>query len=219
MSHPWFSKRKPDGAEGLAVGGNNVREAMKEFNAKRAVLKLTNLRQRGRLSSVVEGAVDGVGPIAAIKNFMGGARPRAAAPRRALRSCAASHPIFSQGRTSSRFAAAYLFFAALPRRSNVPARPALLTNHRPHAALHPRPNRRRIKRLGRLANIQYAHSHNALKLLAFLAHTLFYSHASQIRRCSRSRTPRRPPRAARSPATSSAAVAPLWVWRAVRLPV
>ncbi len=78
MSHPWFSKRKPDGAEGLAVGGNNVREAMKEFNAKRAVLKLTNLRQRGRLSSVVEGAVDGVGPIAAIKNFMGGARPRAA---------------------------------------------------------------------------------------------------------------------------------------------
>ena len=51
---------------------------MKEFNAKRAVLKLTNLRQRGRLSSVVEGVVDGVGPIAAIKNFMGGARPRAA---------------------------------------------------------------------------------------------------------------------------------------------
>ena len=78
MSHPWFSKRKPDGAEGLAVGGNNVRETMKEFNAKRAVLKLTNLRQRGRLSSVVDGAVDGVGPIAAIKNFMGGARPRAA---------------------------------------------------------------------------------------------------------------------------------------------
>ena len=81
MSHPWFSKRKPDGAEGLAVGGNNVREAMKEFNAKRAVLKLTNLRQRGRLSSVVEGAVDGVWPIAAIKNFMGGARPRAATLR------------------------------------------------------------------------------------------------------------------------------------------
>ena len=76
MSHPWFSKRKPDGAEGLAVGGNNVREAMKEFNAKRAVLKLTNLRQRGRSSSIVEGAVDGVGPIAAIKNFVGGKRPR-----------------------------------------------------------------------------------------------------------------------------------------------
>ena len=114
-------------------------------------------------------------------------RARAAAPRRALRSCAASHPIFSQGRTSSRFAAAYLFFAALPRRSNVPARPALLTNHRPHAALHPRPHRRRIERLGRLANIQYAHSHNALKPLAFLAHTLFYSYLSQIRRCSRSR--------------------------------
>ena len=78
MSHPWFSKTKPDGAEGLAVGGNNVREVMREFNAKRAVLKLTNLRQRGRSSSVVEGAgpVDGVGPIAAIKNFVGGARPR-----------------------------------------------------------------------------------------------------------------------------------------------
>tara|TARA_B100000768_G_C11002130_1_gene258379 strand:+ start:285 stop:560 length:276 start_codon:yes stop_codon:yes gene_type:complete len=75
MSHPWFSKTKPDGAEGLAVGGNNVREVMKEFNAKRAVLKLTNLRQRGRSSSVIEGAVDGVGPIAAIKNFVGGARP------------------------------------------------------------------------------------------------------------------------------------------------
>ena len=91
MSHPWFSKRKPDGAEGLAVGGNNVREAMKEFNAKRAVLKLTNLRQRGRLSSVVDGVVDGVGPIAAIKNFMGGARPRAAAPfpyvKEAVRPC------------------------------------------------------------------------------------------------------------------------------------
>jgi len=74
ISHPWFAKRRTDGVEGLAVGGNNVREVMKEFNAKRAVLKLTNLRQRGRSSSVVEGGVDGVGPIAAIKNFVGGRR-------------------------------------------------------------------------------------------------------------------------------------------------
>ena len=87
---------------------------------------------------------------------------------------------------AARFVPPHPIFAALPRR-NVPARPALLTNHRPHAALHPRPHRRRIKRLGRLANIQYAHSHNALKPLAFLAHTLFYSYLSQIRRCSRSR--------------------------------
>ena len=89
-------------------------------------------------------------------------------------------------RAAARFVPPHPIFAALPRR-NVPARPALLTNHRPHAALHPRPHRRRIKRLGRLANIQYAHSHNALKPLAFLAHTLFYSYTSQIRRCSRSR--------------------------------
>jgi calcium/calmodulin-dependent protein kinase I len=75
MGHPWFSRRKPDDVEGLSVGGSNVREMMKEFNRRRAALKLTNLRARGRSNSIVEG-VDpaGMGPIAALKNFVGGRR-------------------------------------------------------------------------------------------------------------------------------------------------
>ena len=74
LAHPWFTKNV--GAEGLhGEGGSNVREVMKEFNAKRAVLKLTNLRQRGRANSITEES--GVGPIAALKNFIG-RRPSAA---------------------------------------------------------------------------------------------------------------------------------------------
>mmetsp|Transcript_17867 Transcript_17867/g.38618 ORF Transcript_17867/g.38618 Transcript_17867/m.38618 type:complete len:380 (-) Transcript_17867:835-1974(-) len=48
LQHPWFKKKSSAVAESnLQVGKSDVRSVMKEFNARRALLKLTNLRARG----------------------------------------------------------------------------------------------------------------------------------------------------------------------------
>jgi len=49
LKHPWFGNQ--GGGEGLQVGKKDVRSVMKEFNGRRAMLKLTNLRRRGRRNS------------------------------------------------------------------------------------------------------------------------------------------------------------------------
>ena len=92
LMHPWFHPPQPGAAAAAPVGlmnerGSNVREVMKEFNAKRAMAKLTNLRQRGRKGSIDEG--QGVGPIEAVRNFVG-RRPSAAADAVALAAAAAT---------------------------------------------------------------------------------------------------------------------------------
>lgn len=54
LKHPWLAEESSDA--NLAVGQNGVRNVMKEFNARRAVLKLTGMRQRGRRGSEDYGA-------------------------------------------------------------------------------------------------------------------------------------------------------------------
>ena len=73
LSSQWFSDQAASDA--LTVGGSDVRGLMKEWNARRAVLKLTNLRAKGAAHPKKEGdaaasSSGGTGPIGAIKGLM-----------------------------------------------------------------------------------------------------------------------------------------------------
>ena len=73
LSSQWFSDQVASDA--LTVGGSDVRGLMKEWNARRAVLKLTNLRAKGAAHPKKEGdaaasSSGGTGPIGAIKGLM-----------------------------------------------------------------------------------------------------------------------------------------------------
>ena len=66
LSSQWFSDQAASDA--LTVGGSDVRGLMKEWNARRAVLKLTNLRAKGAAHPKKEGdaaasSSGGTGPI------------------------------------------------------------------------------------------------------------------------------------------------------------
>ena len=50
LKHKWFSKLSKDSA-GLQVGTSDVRSVMKEFNARRSILRMTNIRARARRQS------------------------------------------------------------------------------------------------------------------------------------------------------------------------
>jgi len=52
LAHPFFAEPGPgDGSDALSVNQNGVRSVMKEFNARRAVMKLTGMRGKNRRAS------------------------------------------------------------------------------------------------------------------------------------------------------------------------
>jgi len=59
IKNSWFEEATVGG--GLTVGKSDVKSVMKEFNARRAVMKLTGMRSRGRRGSDAEDTGDGDG--------------------------------------------------------------------------------------------------------------------------------------------------------------